>query len=45
MKLLDISANCYAHLMNNTIYLYVNNEFASKPLDTNNMTKFLSKKD
>ena len=27
MKLLDISANCYAHLMNNTIYLYVNNEF------------------
>ena len=27
LKLLDISSNCYAHLMNDTIYLYVNNEF------------------
>lgn len=27
MKLLDISSNCYAHLIDNTIYLYVNNEF------------------
>lgn len=27
MKLLDIRANCYAHLMGNTVYLYVNNEF------------------
>lgn len=27
MKLIDISLNCYAHLMENTIYLYVENEF------------------
>ena len=27
MKLLDISTNCYAHLMNDTIYLYVDGEF------------------
>ena len=28
MKLVDISSNCYAHLMGHAIYLYVNNEFA-----------------
>lgn len=28
MKLIDISSNCYAHLVVNTIYLYINNEFA-----------------
>jgi len=28
MKLLDITTTCYAHLMNNTIYLYVNGEFS-----------------
>lgn len=28
MKLIDISTNCYAHLMGNTIYLYIENEFA-----------------
>lgn len=27
MKLLDISSNCYAHLIDNSIYLYVDNEF------------------
>lgn len=27
MKLVDISENCYAHLMKDTVYLYVNNEF------------------
>lgn len=27
MKLVDVCTNCYAHLMGNTIYLYVNNEF------------------
>ena len=27
MKLIDISVNCYAHLMDNIIYLYVDNEF------------------
>ncbi len=27
MKLLDICSNCYAHLIGNTIYLYVDNEF------------------
>lgn len=27
MKLLDICTNCYAHLADNTVYLYVNNEF------------------
>lgn len=27
MKLVDICSNCYAHLTDNTIYLYVNNEF------------------
>ena len=27
MKLLDISSNCYAHLMDNTIYIYIDNEF------------------
>ena len=26
MKLVDISSNCYAHLMGNTIYLYIDNE-------------------
>ena len=28
MKLVDISSNCYAHLLNNTIYLYVDGEFS-----------------
>jgi hypothetical protein len=28
MKLIDISTNCYAHLMDNTIYLYVDGEFS-----------------
>ena len=28
MKLIDISSNCYAHLVNNAVYLYVNNEFS-----------------
>lgn len=27
MKHIDICSDCYAHLMGNTIYLYVNNEF------------------
>lgn len=27
MKLVDICANCYAHLTGSTIYLYVDNEF------------------
>lgn len=27
MKLVDINDNCYAHLINSTVYLYVNNEF------------------
>ena len=27
MKHLDISSSCYAHLIDNTIYLYINNEF------------------
>ena len=26
--LLDISTNCYAHLLNDTIYLYVDGEFS-----------------
>jgi len=28
MKLIDISTNCYAHLMDNTIYIYVDGEFS-----------------
>lgn len=28
LKLLDISDNCYAHLINDTIYLYLNGEFS-----------------
>lgn len=28
LKLLDISTNCYAHLMNDTIYLYIDGEFS-----------------
>jgi len=28
LKLLDISTNCYAHLLNDTIYLYVDGEFS-----------------
>ncbi len=27
MKLVDICTDCYAHLVDNSIYLYVNNEF------------------
>lgn len=27
MKLVDICQDCYAHLVDNSIYLYVNNEF------------------
>jgi hypothetical protein len=27
MKQVDICSNCYAHLMENRIYLYVDNEF------------------
>ncbi len=27
MKHIDISSNCYAHLADNTIYLYIDNEF------------------
>ena len=27
MKLIDICTNCYAHLMDNRIYLYVDNSF------------------
>ena len=27
MKQIDICSNCYAHLMENRIYLYVDNEF------------------
>ena len=27
MKQVDIGSNCYAHLIDNVIYLYVNNEF------------------
>ena len=27
VKLVDISTTCYAHLMDNTIYLYVDGEF------------------
>lgn len=27
MKLVDICQNCYAHLIDSTIYLYVDNEF------------------
>ena len=27
MKQVDICSNCYAHLTDNTIYLYVDNEF------------------
>ncbi|MDA7817246.1 hypothetical protein N9A28_03550 [Sulfurimonas sp.] len=27
MKHIDICTNCYAHLMGNTVYLYVDNEF------------------
>lgn len=28
MKLIDISTNCYVHLIDNTIYLYVDNVFS-----------------
>ena len=28
MKLVDISSSCYAHLIDNVIYLYIDNEFA-----------------
>jgi len=28
MKLVDISSNCYAHLLKDTIYLYVDGEFS-----------------
>lgn len=28
MRLLDISTNCYAHLVDNKIYVYVDNEFS-----------------
>ena len=28
MKLVDISSSCYAHLIDNIIYLYIENEFA-----------------
>ena len=28
LKLLDISTNCYAHLLNDTIYLYIDGEFS-----------------
>ena len=28
LKLLDISTNCYAHLLNDIIYLYVDGEFS-----------------
>ena len=27
MKQVDISTDCYAHLIDNTVYIYVNNEF------------------
>lgn len=27
MKLVDISDNCYVHLIDNTIFIYVDNEF------------------
>ena len=27
MKQVDIGSNCYAHLVDNAIYLYINNEF------------------
>lgn len=27
LKLIDISTNCYAHLLNDTVYLYVDNVF------------------
>ncbi len=27
MKLVDIGSNCYAHLIDNTIFLYIDNEF------------------
>ena len=27
MKLVDISSSCYAHLMVNTIYIYIDSEF------------------
>ncbi len=28
MKLVDISMNCYAHLIDNTIYLYIDDKFS-----------------
>ena len=28
MRLLDISTNCYAHLVESKIYIYVDNEFS-----------------
>jgi hypothetical protein len=28
MKQVDIGSNCYAHLIDSVIYLYINNEFA-----------------
>ena len=28
MKLVDISTNCYAHLIDNAIYLYIEGEFS-----------------
>jgi hypothetical protein len=27
MKLIDISSNCYAHLIDNRVFLYIDNEF------------------
>ena len=27
MKLVDISSDCYAHLIDDTIYIYIDNEF------------------
>ena len=27
MKHIDISTNCYAHLVDNTVYIYIDNEF------------------
>ncbi len=27
MKLVNIDTNCYAHLIDNTIYIYIDNEF------------------
>ena len=46
MKLLDISSNCYAHLVDSTIYLYVNkNNTSAIKAYQNNGFKIVELKD